>query len=142
WISGAEASYLSVNRPVAFSIPTVRPHPAWHAGVVGEAAMVGGPNELLTWGRWKPVDAEPGRSVRMTGVEPSVAALVEAAQPSMDYLEFDRVRAAARSDQHAWASEFSRARERRGSGFERTVFRYRPVPTTVRLAEGATPAEL
>jgi len=60
----------------------------------------------------------------------------------MEFLEFDRVRAGAESDQSAWTNEYASSRDVSGLGVERNVFRYRPVPVTVRLAEGASPAQL
>ncbi len=60
----------------------------------------------------------------------------------MEFLEFDRVRSGAVSDQNAWDEEFGVARDISGLLVERNVFRYRPVPVTIRLAEGASPAQL
>jgi RHH-type proline utilization regulon transcriptional repressor/proline dehydrogenase/delta 1-pyrroline-5-carboxylate dehydrogenase len=52
------------------------------------------------------------------------------------------VRLAAVRDQKAWASEFGVARDVSGLGVERNVFRYRPVPVTLRLAEGGSMGDL
>jgi RHH-type proline utilization regulon transcriptional repressor/proline dehydrogenase/delta 1-pyrroline-5-carboxylate dehydrogenase len=60
----------------------------------------------------------------------------------MEYLEFDRVRAGARSDQKEWEAEFGVSRDVSSLGVERNVFRYRPVPVTIRLADGASISQL
>jgi len=109
---------------------------------VGTSAKAGGPNYLLTLGDVEPVFAEPSGSVVLTGLGPEVTALVEAAQPGMEYLEFDRVRAGARSDQRAWDAEFGVERDVSALHVERNILRYRPMPVTVRLAEGSSPAQL
>ena len=40
------------------------------------------------------------------------------------------------SDAIAWAEEFGTAKDVSGLGAERNIFRYRPLPVTVRLSEG------
>jgi RHH-type proline utilization regulon transcriptional repressor/proline dehydrogenase/delta 1-pyrroline-5-carboxylate dehydrogenase len=133
---------LFANRPV---VPTPRsrlPFGGWNRSQVGAGWKAGGPNELVALGGWEPVFAEPESSVTLEGISTPVAALIEAAQPSMSFLEFDRVRAGARSDERAWRVEFAAARDTAGLGVERNLFRYRPVPVTIRLAEGAAPSQL
>jgi RHH-type transcriptional regulator, proline utilization regulon repressor / proline dehydrogenase / delta 1-pyrroline-5-carboxylate dehydrogenase len=76
------------------------------------------------------------------GVGQGIAALIQAAQPGMDYLGFDRVRAAARSDQLAWDRRFGHSRELGDLRFERSVVRYRPIPVAIRLSEGQPAWEL
>ena len=60
----------------------------------------------------------------------------------MTFAEFSWVRSAALSDAAAWRSEFGLALDVSGLGVERNVFRYRPVPVTIRLAEGQATGEL
>ena len=60
----------------------------------------------------------------------------------MDYLGFDRVRSAARSDQLAWDTRFGHSEELGNLRFERSVIRYRPIPVAIRLSEGEPAWEL
>jgi RHH-type proline utilization regulon transcriptional repressor/proline dehydrogenase/delta 1-pyrroline-5-carboxylate dehydrogenase len=80
--------------------------------------------------------------VVLTRVGDAVKRVIEAAQPGMEYLEFDRVRAGARSDQTAWDAEFGVSRDVSSLGVERNVFRYLPMPVTIRLADGASISQL
>jgi RHH-type proline utilization regulon transcriptional repressor/proline dehydrogenase/delta 1-pyrroline-5-carboxylate dehydrogenase len=142
WLERVEAGNLYVNRGITGAVVRRQPFGGWKRSTVGASAKAGGPNYLLTLGDWQPVFEEPGQTVTLHGLSPKVTALIQAAQPSMDFLEFDRVRSAALSDQLAWDAEFGIARDVSGLGIERNVFRYLPVPVTIRLAEGASPAQL
>ena len=81
-------------------------------------------------------------SVAITGVGDAVRAVIEAAQPNLEYLEFDRIRAGAVSDERAWHTEYREPRDITGLGVERNVLRYRPASVTIRLAEGESLAQL
>ncbi|MCU1546410.1 MAG: aldehyde dehydrogenase family protein [Homoserinimonas sp.] len=142
WLESAEAGNLYVNRGITGAIVQRQPFGGWKRSSVGTGAKAGGPNYLLALGDWEPVFAEPGSSVRITGVSESVRRVIEAAQPGLNFLGFDRVRAGAVSDERAWASEYGLARDVSGIGVERNVFRYRPTGVTVRLAEGESLAPL
>jgi RHH-type proline utilization regulon transcriptional repressor/proline dehydrogenase/delta 1-pyrroline-5-carboxylate dehydrogenase len=142
WIDGVEAGNLYVNRAITGAIVRRQPFGGWKRSTVGASAKAGGPNYLLTLGAVEPVFAEPKKSVVLKGVGNRVARVIEAAQPGMEFLEFDRVRAAAVSDQRAWDAEFGVARDVSRLEVERNIFRYRPSPVTLRLAEGATSARL
>jgi RHH-type proline utilization regulon transcriptional repressor/proline dehydrogenase/delta 1-pyrroline-5-carboxylate dehydrogenase len=78
----------------------------------------------------------------LKGLDRAVATVIEAAQPGMEFLEFDLVRAGAQSDERAWQAEYGVSRDVSALGVERNVFRYRPVPVTIRLSEQASPAQL
>ncbi|MCU1558685.1 MAG: aldehyde dehydrogenase family protein [Microbacteriaceae bacterium] len=142
WLDTVQAGNLYVNRGITGAIVRRQPFGGWKRSTVGTSAKAGGPNYLATLGDWRPVFSEPGQSVVLRGLSDRVTELIEAAQPGMEFLEFDRVRSGAVSDQHAWDEEFGVARDVSGLLVERNVFRYRPVPVTVRLAEGASPAQL
>lgn len=142
WLESAAAGMLFVNRAIAPGPRSHLPFGGWNRSQIGIGWKSGGPNELVALGGWEPVFAEPGSSVTITGISEPVAALIEASQPSMSFLEFDGVLAGAQSDERAWRSEFSVEHDLTGPGAERNVFRYRPVPVTIRLAEGAAPAQL
>ena len=142
WLDGAQSGMLYANRPVIVGARSRLPFGGWNRSHLGTGWKSGGPNELFALGEWEPVFVEPGASVTLSGISQSVALLIEAAQPGMNFLEFDRVRAGAQSDERAWRSEFASWRERAGLVVERNVFRYRRVPVTIRLAEGAAPSQL
>jgi len=142
WVDAVQAGNLYVNRGITGAVVRRQPFGGWKRSTVGASAKAGGPNYLLTLGDWRPVFAEPGRKVVLEGLGEKVSSVIEAAQPGMEFLEFDRVRAGAESDQKAWVDEYGTVKDVSGLGVERNVFRYRPVPVTVRLAEGASPAQL
>jgi RHH-type proline utilization regulon transcriptional repressor/proline dehydrogenase/delta 1-pyrroline-5-carboxylate dehydrogenase len=142
WLNTVEAGNLYVNRGITGAVVRRQPFGGWKRSSVGAGAKAGGPNYLLTLGEWAPVFVNPGGSVVLQGLSGGVTRVIEAAQPGMEFLEFDRVRAGAVSDERAWAAEYGVARDVSALGVERNVFRYRPVPVTVRLADGASPAQL
>ena len=142
WVETVQAGNLYVNRGITGAVVRRQPFGGWKRSTVGASAKAGGPNYLLTLGDWRPVFAEPGRTVVLEGLSEKVARVIEAAQQGMEFLEFDRVRAGAESDQRAWVDEYGTVRDVSGLGVERNVLRYRPVAVTVRLAEGASPAQL
>ena len=142
WIETVQAGNLYVNRGITGAVVRRQPFGGWKRSTVGASAKAGGPNYLLTLGDWRPVFAEPGRTVVLAGLSEKVSRVIEAAQQGMEFLEFDRVRAGAESDQRAWTDEYGTIKDVSDLGVERNILRYRPVPVTVRLAEGASPAQL
>lgn len=142
WLDTVEAGNLYVNRGITGAVVRRQPFGGWKRSTVGASAKAGGPNYLLTLGDWAPVFGAPGSAVVLEGLSAGVTRVIEAAQPGMEFLEFDRVRAAAESDERAWVGEYGVARDVSALGVERNVFRYRPVPVTIRLAEGASPSQL
>ncbi len=142
WVETVQAGNLYVNRGITGAVVRRQPFGGWKRSAVGAGAKAGGPNYLLALGDWRPLFAEPGRTAVLKGLSEKVARVIEAAQHGMEFLEFDRVRAAAKSDQQAWADEYGTVKDVSGLGIERNVLRYRPVAVTVRLAEGASPAQL
>ncbi len=142
WVETVQAGNLYVNRGITGAVVRRQPFGGWKRSAVGAGAKAGGPNYLLGLGDWRPVFAEPGRTAVLKGLSEKVSRVIEAAQHGMEFLEFDRVRAAAKSDQQAWVDEYGTVKDVSGLGIERNVFRYRPVAVTVRLAEGASPAQL
>jgi RHH-type proline utilization regulon transcriptional repressor/proline dehydrogenase/delta 1-pyrroline-5-carboxylate dehydrogenase len=142
WLGSVEAGNLYVNRGITGAIVQRQPFGGWKRSSVGAGAKAGGPNYLFTLGDWAPVFVEPSTSVRLSGLSDGVTRLIEAAQPTMEFVEFDQVRRAALSDQKAWETEFSVARDAAGLTVERNVLRYLPTAVTIRLAEGASVSQL
>jgi RHH-type proline utilization regulon transcriptional repressor/proline dehydrogenase/delta 1-pyrroline-5-carboxylate dehydrogenase len=138
WLDTADSGNLVVNSATIGEMVGRRPLGGWR----GPAPKDAGPSRLLALGEWQPVFAKPEQSVRMRGIGPQVLRLIEAAQPSLQFVEFDLVRAGAVSDEKSWAEFYSRVDDLAGLRAERNILRHLPVPVTVRLAEDASPAQL
>jgi len=114
-----------------------QPFGGWKRSTVGASAKAGGPNYLLTLGSWEPIEQDPVDDIKVDGLSRRVASVIKKAQTGIDFAEFDRVRRAALSDQLAWDAEYGMSTDVSRLGVERNIFRYRPAPVTLRLAEGA-----
>ncbi len=77
--------------------------------------------------RAAPVPEEPAAA--------PVAGVIEAATPQLDFIEFDRVRTAANSDERWWEEEFGVSKDVSELGVERNVLRYRPAEVLIRIAD-------
>jgi RHH-type proline utilization regulon transcriptional repressor/proline dehydrogenase/delta 1-pyrroline-5-carboxylate dehydrogenase len=142
WIDLVDAGNLYVNRGITGAIVRRQPFGGWKRSTVGTSAKAGGPNYLMTLGSWQALESDPGEDLTLEGISAPVARVIKRAQAGLEFLEFDRVRLAAVRDEKAWLSEFGVARDVSALGVERNVFRYRPVPVTVRLAEGGSMGDL
>ena len=132
WLEGVDAGNLYVNRGITGAVVRRQPFGGWKRSTVGAGTKAGGPNYLMTLGSWHPLASTGEASLATVSTE--VRAVIDAAGPGAD-LGF--LHAAAESDEAAWRSEFGVARDVSALGVERNVFRYRPVPVTIRLAEGS-----
>ncbi|OCG74819.1 proline dehydrogenase family protein [Microbacterium sediminis] len=138
WLARVEAGNLYVNRGITGAIVQRQPFGGWKRSSVGTGAKAGGPNHLIGLGEWRATaGAGGGRNVHLRGLDTRLAAVIEAAQPSLTYAEFDWLRRAALSDAVAWDREFGRVKDVSGLGVERNLFRYRPVPVAVRATADA-----
>lgn len=142
WLETANAGMLFVNRAVIPGARSTMPFVGWGRSSIGRGRASGGPNELFALGSWQPSFTEPGDSVTLTGVSDAVTELVEAAQPSMSFIEFDRVRTSVQNEEREWRAEFGVQHPLQDSPANSTVFRYRPLPVTIRLAQGAPISQL
>ena len=136
WLEEVQAGNAYVNRGITGAIVRRQPFGGWKRSAVGCHAKAGGPNYLMTLGQWKAVEQPAARDIQVRGLSDQVSAVIKKAQSGMEFDEFDRVRRAAESDQRAWETEFGVSRDVSDLGVERNVFRYRPVPVTIRLSEG------
>ena len=140
WLDAVEAGNLYVNRGITGAVVRRQPFGGWKKSSVGAGAKAGGPNYLVHLGSWRPTplveaqEARPGSAV-LAAVEASTPLLGASSASAHDDL-----RAAAASDEHYWATEFGVARDVSRLGLERDLLRYRPLPVTVRAADGADPA--
>jgi len=142
WTNSVEAGNLYVNRGITGAIVQRQPFGGWKRSAVGTGAKAGGPNYLFTLGTWTAVDPAESDDLRIDELSPAVASIVKKAQAGMSFAEFSWVRSAALSDEAAWQQQFGSSRDVSALGVERNVFRYRPVPVTLRLSEGQPMGEL
>ncbi|MCU1542696.1 MAG: aldehyde dehydrogenase family protein [Microbacteriaceae bacterium] len=136
WLALVDAGNAYVNRGITGAVVRRQPFGGWKRSSVGTGTKAGGPNYLMTLGSWSAVPAATSEDLRLEGLDPNVETLITRAQSGLDFIEFDAVRRAAMSDELAWQQEFGVSRDVSGLEVERNVFRYLPVPVTVRLAEG------
>ena len=141
WTAGVQAGMLFANCPVIPEAGALVPFAGWNRSRIGTGAPLGGHDDLITLGTWHPAPLEPPSTVTLDGIAEPVARLIDAALPSMDFEEFGRVRAAALSDAEAWR-RIAGVHELAGIEVERTLQRYRSIPVTIRVAEGAGQADL
>ncbi len=136
WLDKVEAGNLYVNRGITGAIVRRQPFGGWKRSVVGASTKAGGPNYLVHLGSWE-------SSTATVGAEPSgaVASIVSAAKKALG-ADSAVVKRGARSDQAEWDREFGKAKDVSALGAERNVFRYLPLPVTVRLNAGGSMAEL
>ncbi|MGO1538978.1 MAG: aldehyde dehydrogenase family protein [Leucobacter sp.] len=142
WLDRAEAASLVVNRPTTRAQVERHPSGAWNAAVMGLPALDGGPNRLATLGSWEAREGTRSQTLHLRGLDPEVQLLIETAQASLGYEEFDLVRRGALADALAWRTSLGVTRDTIGLGIERNVLRHWPVETQVRLAEGGVTAHL
>ncbi|MGX9670932.1 bifunctional proline dehydrogenase/L-glutamate gamma-semialdehyde dehydrogenase [Mycobacterium sp. HM-7] len=137
WLDRVEAGNAYVNRSTVGAIVRRQPFGGWKKSAVGAGAKAGGPNYLIGLSDWRSAAAN-----QTAPVPPSVRAVLDAAQTfGLDSGELDFLERSFGSDAHAWATEFGVARDVSGLMAEKNVFRYLPVPVTVR-AENVEPAAL
>ncbi|MBS1906489.1 MAG: bifunctional proline dehydrogenase/L-glutamate gamma-semialdehyde dehydrogenase [Actinobacteria bacterium] len=132
WLDRVQAGNLYVNRGITGAIVQRQPFGGWKRSSVGTGAKAGGPNHLIGLGSWRDTGGAGSTTLHLRGLDSRITALIEAAQPSLDYTAFEWLRRAALSDALAWDREFGRVRDVSRLGVERNLFRYRPVPVAVR----------
>ncbi|KRE31547.1 bifunctional proline dehydrogenase/L-glutamate gamma-semialdehyde dehydrogenase [Agromyces sp. Soil535] len=141
WIDRVQAGNLYVNRGTTGAIVQRQPFGGWKRSAVGAGAKAGGPNYLFGLGEWMPQHGTSSSTLHLRGLEKRVTELIEASQPALDYESFDVLRRSALSDEVAWAEEYGVVKDVSGVGVERNLFRYRPLPVTIRIGEASTLAE-
>jgi RHH-type transcriptional regulator, proline utilization regulon repressor / proline dehydrogenase / delta 1-pyrroline-5-carboxylate dehydrogenase len=118
WCDTVEVGNAYVNRATTGAIVRRQPFGGWKASSVGPTAKAGGPNQLLSLGRWHPAAAHGG------GPGPDVGR-------------------AARSFHEWWDLEFGRDHDPSGLRSEANVLRYLPLDSVVlRVGPGVTEAEV
>lgn len=142
WIDTVEAGNLYINRGITGAIVQRQPFGGWKRSSVGAGSKAGGPNYLFGLGSWVTDPGRNSQTLHLRGLEQRVTDLIEASQGSLDYADFDILRRSALSDALAWRDEFNAVRDVSNVGLERNLFRYLPLPVTIRLAEGGTLSDL
>jgi len=132
WLDRVQAGNLYVNRGITGAIVQRQPFGGWKRSSVGGGAKAGGPNHLIGLGSWRDTGGAGSTTLHLRGLDSRITAIIEAAQPSLDYTAFEWLRRAALSDALAWDREFGRVRDVSRLGVERNLFRYRSVPVAVR----------
>ncbi|BCW77476.1 bifunctional proline dehydrogenase/L-glutamate gamma-semialdehyde dehydrogenase [Arthrobacter sp. NicSoilB11] len=138
WLDTIQAGNLYVNRGITGAIVQRQPFGGWKKSAVGAGTKAGGPNYLAGLGDWAPGTASANAAV----THPGVRRIVNAAGPALQPAELESVQRALASDAEAWAEEFGTAKDVSGLSAERNIFRYRSLPVTIRLSEGAPLAHL
>ncbi|MDQ0767348.1 RHH-type proline utilization regulon transcriptional repressor/proline dehydrogenase/delta 1-pyrroline-5-carboxylate dehydrogenase [Pseudarthrobacter defluvii] len=138
WLDGIQAGNLYVNRGITGAIVQRQPFGGWKKSAVGAGTKAGGPNYLAGLGDWTPATSTATAPVTHAGVR----RILNAAGPALQPAELESVQRALASDAEAWASEFGTAKDVSGLSAERNIFRYRHLPVTIRLSEGAPVAHL
>ena len=142
WLEKSEIASLGINRATSPVRIERQPVGGWNGAVMGMPALAGGPNRLITLGSWRARQGTRSSTLHLHGLDPEVQILIEASQEVLAYEQFDEVRRAALSDALTWRTKFGLFEDTIGLGVERNIVRYWPVPTQVRLAEGAPLAHL
>ncbi|GAA5146781.1 bifunctional proline dehydrogenase/L-glutamate gamma-semialdehyde dehydrogenase [Microbacterium pseudoresistens] len=143
WLDEVQAGNLYVNRGITGAIVQRQPFGGWKRSSVGAGTKAGGPNYLIGLGSWRGTSGgAPSSTLHLRGLDTRITALIEAAQPSLDYAAFEWLRRAALSDALVWDREFGRVRDVSRLGVERNLFRYRPVPVAIRATGEASWREL
>ncbi|OUM44635.1 bifunctional proline dehydrogenase/L-glutamate gamma-semialdehyde dehydrogenase [Arthrobacter sedimenti] len=136
WLENVQAGNVYVNRGITGAIVQRQPFGGWKKSAVGPGTKAGGPNYLMSLGEWVP--AEPrneGRPIAHTAVADLVTT-ARAGRAGITTEEAENLEQAARSDESAWVQEFGTTTDVSELYAERNIFRYLPLPVTVRLSEG------
>jgi RHH-type proline utilization regulon transcriptional repressor/proline dehydrogenase/delta 1-pyrroline-5-carboxylate dehydrogenase len=140
WLDRVEAGNLYVNRGITGAIVQRQPFGGWKRSSVGAGTKAGGPNYLIGLGEWRATSGTgSSATLHLRGLDSRISAVIEAAQPSLDYDSFEWLRRSALSDAIAWDREFGQVKDVSGLGVERNLFRYRPISdVAIRATADAT----
>ncbi|MDY0891531.1 proline dehydrogenase family protein [Frigoribacterium sp. CFBP9030] len=142
WLEALDVGSLVVNRAVAAPRAGRSPSGGRRRASVGRTTAAGGAHTVIAQGAWSRAARSLEKSLQLDGVSEPVVRLIEAARANLSFDEFDRIRAAARSDERAWRDVFGASRALGGLEVERTVLRHRPASVVLRLASGGDPVDL
>ena len=132
WIESVQVGNAYVNRSTVGAIVRRQPFGGWKRSAVGAGTKAGGPNYLIGLSDWVPSPAS-----QVADVDGSPGRLLEEAR-GLQNVDLACLERSLGSDAAAWADEFGAARDVSGLTAEYNVLRYRPMPVTVRVENGAT----
>ncbi len=138
WLETVQAGNLYVNRGITGAIVQRQPFGGWKKSAVGAGTKAGGPNYLVGLGEWTSTPSAATAAPAHAGVR----RIDDVARGILAADEYAALRRALASDAEAWAEEFGTAKDVSGLSAERNIFRYRPLPVTIRLSEGEPLADL
>ncbi|UVJ40108.1 proline dehydrogenase family protein [Arthrobacter sp. CJ23] len=142
WLDTIQAGNLYVNRGITGAIVQRQPFGGWKKSAVGAGTKAGGPNYLIGLGSWLPAEPKAQRGTVLQGAAARLLAAAKSAGDAVSATEATALQQALFSDAAAWDAEFGTRKDVSALTAERNVFRYRPVPVTVRLSEGERLSEL
>ena len=141
WLELAPVGNAYVNRHITGAVVERQSFGGWNGSAVGPGAKAGGPSyvaQLGTWADAGEVPADGGADVTA-----EVAAVLAATASVVAAEDAAWLRAAAASDERAWADEVGVEHDRTGLEVEENTFRYRPLPSlAVRCGPGTTPRDV
>lgn len=140
WLDNIQAGNLYINRGITGAIVRRQPFGGWKKSAVGAGTKAGGPNYLVGLGQWKdaPIKAAPLTQLSGPARQLLTSAADLASAGSITANDVTWLEAALSSDAEAWAKEFGTARDVSGLRAERNIFRYRPLPVTIRYEAGTS----
>ena len=140
WAEQVAVGNAYINRHITGAIVQRQSFGGWKDSVLGPGAKAGGPNYVAQFGQW----SADGPVERGNAPSPRVSALLNTLSPLVgDETERAWLLAAARSDAHAWRTEFGVAHDESALRVESNVFRYRSAPQVIVRAEpDARPAHV
>ncbi|WP_427172807.1 bifunctional proline dehydrogenase/L-glutamate gamma-semialdehyde dehydrogenase [Arthrobacter sp. 92] len=138
WLDSIQAGNLYVNRGITGAIVQRQPFGGWKKSAVGAGTKAGGPNYLVGLGEWVSTPSQASRTGGAAAaiIHSGVRRLADAAKGAVGTAEYEALQRALASDALAWAQELGAAKDVSALSAERNIFRYRPLPVTVRLSEG------
>jgi RHH-type proline utilization regulon transcriptional repressor/proline dehydrogenase/delta 1-pyrroline-5-carboxylate dehydrogenase len=120
WRERVEVGNAYINRAITGAIVQRQPFGGWKRSCFGPGAKAGGPNYVAQFGTWEASGVPTLRKPTATPVAKLLAALVAAGGDA------EILTAAAESDAHWMATEFSKLHDPSALACESNIFRYRP----------------
>jgi RHH-type proline utilization regulon transcriptional repressor/proline dehydrogenase/delta 1-pyrroline-5-carboxylate dehydrogenase len=140
WLDNVQAGNLYINRGITGAIVRRQPFGGWKKSAVGAGTKAGGPNYLVGLGEWKdaPIEATQTATLAAPARQILAAAADTVSTGSITAADLGWLESALASDAVAWETEFGAARDVSGLHAERNIFRYRPLPVTIRYEEATS----
>ncbi|MBS1699470.1 MAG: bifunctional proline dehydrogenase/L-glutamate gamma-semialdehyde dehydrogenase, partial [Actinobacteria bacterium] len=92
WLDRVQSGNLFVNRAITGAIVQRQPFGGGKRSSVGTGTKPGGPNHLIGLGSWRDTGGSGSTTLHLRGLDSRITALIESAQPSLDYTAFEWLR--------------------------------------------------